>query len=153
MAEGVIHTKRTKAFTFMVVAFAGLVLWLLAIPTTTLRPVGDGLYSTVFLTLRSAGIPLLLLTTAVAGYLVPNGFWLWGVAAVSLRFIASYLFTLYMGFSGQLGPLFDTSQIVWQAVLEFGYQFAIALICTMAALLGAGLKRFISQRLTRSIRT
>jgi len=43
----------------------------------------------------SFGLPLSALVAAVAGYLLPKGFWLWGVAVISLYPVLFATLTAY----------------------------------------------------------
>lgn len=133
--------------TFLIAAVAGLVLWVFTSPGIAARLLGYDI-STGILLLDKYEVPLLLILAVAAGYLAPWGFWLWGVAIVSLRLVVGFSIMLYLGFSGQFADFsgdFDARQIAGLAVIQMLVQGFWALLCTAASAAGAWLRRFVQK--------
>ena len=136
---------------FSVTAVAGLLLWVLGSPGIPTRFLGLNTNSAVIPIMgffRDYNLVLLAAVAAVAGYLKPNGFWLWGMAAVSLRLFANFGFTMYLAFSGDLdvsSDLLTAREVAGVAVLEVVTQLFVAVLCTGAALAAAGLRLVVDR--------
>lgn len=142
--------NRKWAITFATITIAGLVLWLLASPAIAVQVLGDGFYANAFPFFSDYEIPLLAIIAAMAGYFMPRGFWLWGLAAVSLRLVANLVFTFHLGLSGLLEPSFGIEEAAGYVLLEIIIQTVVATICTAASLAGASLRwltRWLLERL------
>ena len=79
--------SRRGVLVFEAAAVAVLAVWALSTLSVAGKLFGEGAsvaaYS--FPLFRFFGMPLLAMVAAVAGYLSPRGFWLWGIAVVTLR--------------------------------------------------------------------
>lgn len=115
---------------FVVVALVGLVVWM----PQVVPVIGEafvGVWIDPFLEL---GLTLLL--TFLAGYALPEGFWLWGVAAVSLRIPFEATST---GGAVEAGVLSESDVGGLILVIVITYALTILLL-TASSALGAGLR-------------
>ena len=75
------------------------------------------------------GLPLMMLASAVAGYIEPRRAWRWGLGAVCLQPVALLL-------NGRIGPLFIAGLLTF---------CVIAALCVGMAYLGVGLRRMMQR--------
>jgi hypothetical protein len=128
---------------FLAVALAGLAVLVVSTPSVAGRLFGQEAFvaSYSFPLFRIFGMPLLAIVTAVAGYLSPRGFWLWGIAAVSLRPVLEAWKASRANSLGAFGSLgIGESELLGLALVIAMIIFTSAVVCTVAAALGAGLR-------------
>ena len=112
----------------MVMALAGLAVAVLSTLLLAVRLLGEEALVATFLRL-----PLSALVAAVAGYLLPKGFWLWGIATVSLD---PLLFaTIPHGSGERLLKAWSLSELI---LVSAAILVGLVTIHTIAAALGAG---------------
>jgi hypothetical protein len=123
---------------FLVVAVAGAVVWAIFTPALLFSGVVYHEIAPAYPLLEPLGLPLLASVAAVAGFLLPRGFWLWGVAVVSSRPLVEFLIM------GEQSPwaMFGFSVVAFEAMLLL----PVAVVCTLVAALGAG-SRLLWRRL------
>lgn len=116
---------------FVALALIGLGAWAITAPPSTPNLFAFG----------HSGFPLLALAAAVAGYLLPKGFPLWGVAVVCLHPVAD------AGFAAWLGPRFmlvpeklTGTEVIGLALVLLGKSVLFAVASTLTATLGAGMR-------------
>ncbi len=122
---------------FLVVAILGL-----AVRIYTPVVVGE-LFGTNAFGLKFLGSRLLLpaIVAAVAGYVLPKGFFLWGVGVVFLHPLVEVWQTHRANEGGAFGPSgIGDGQIFGLALLLVMMLTVYAFACTAAAALGAGLR-------------
>lgn len=131
------------AIAFAVLALAGAVAWVLSTPAVAVHFFGDAGYEAAYSSpvYGFLGLPLLALPPLLAGFVLPKGFFLWGIAAV-LAYLPGAAWT-YLNAGPEVtfmtpGPTAGQvlSLIFVQAMMFFG----LALVCTAAAGLGAGVR-------------
>ena len=134
---------RKYALAFLATALAGLVAWVLTTPAVAGRLLGDAAYVAAysFPLFRYFGMPLLALVAVLVGYLLPKGFFLWGIALVSLRPIVEAWQTSWADSQGAFGPSgLDGSQLAGLLFVQVTILVVTVIVCTAAAALGAGLR-------------
>jgi hypothetical protein len=106
--------------------------------------------------------PLLatVLVAAVAGYVSPRGFWLWGLAAACLRSVEQVLQQTYFWYfrypylpsdvQGQANGPPDYSVYVVLLLVETITFLMLAVVCTVSASAGAGLRLLVRRLSGRS---
>jgi hypothetical protein len=124
--------RRRTILTFLVTALAGLAVWVLGLELDFRLP----LHLTFF------GPPLVVLVAAlvaaVAGYVSPRYFWLWGLAVVCLRPVAVAFLLFYpAAHAGVIGP----NDFVGLAFGEVMFFVSFMILCTVGSAAGAGLRR------------
>lgn len=91
-----------------------------------------------------------VLVAAVAGYVSPRRFWLWGLAAVCLRPVEVVLLEIlplfYLGFQGVVGPPHYALLLLFETVTFL----MLAVTCVVSASAGAGLKLLVRRPSGRS---
>jgi hypothetical protein len=114
----------------MVVAAAGAVVWVVFTPAPLFSGVVYREIAPAYPLLEPLGLPLLAFVAAVTGFLLPRGLWLWGVAAVSSRPLIEVILM------GEQSPwsIFGFSTALFEVMLLLH----AAVVCTVAAALGAG---------------
>ena len=131
------------ALTFLVAAATGAVVWVIFTPAPLFSGVVYRGTAPAYPLLEPFGLPLLVSVAAVAGFLLPRGFWLWGVAVVSSRPLVE---ALLMG-EHSPGAMFGFSWIFFEVMLLL----PVVIMCTVAAALGAGSRLLWSRLRGRSV--
>jgi len=128
---------------FAVLVLLGAGVWALSTPAVAGRILGEPGYEAAYTSpvYGFLGLPLLALPALVAGLLLPKGFFLWGFAVV-LAYVPGNVWL-----TARTGPevTFQTSepgmgQILSLAFVEAMIFLSLALACTAAAGIGAGLR-------------
>ncbi len=128
---------------FLATAVVGLAVWAVSTPSVIGRLFGEGAYVAAYShpLLRFFGLPLLAIVVAVAGYLSPRGFWLWGIAVVFLHPVARARQTERANSLGAFGSSgTEGLQLLGLALVTAMIIFELAVACMIAAALGAGLR-------------
>ncbi len=112
----------------MIAALCGLAVWLVIATTSGLQEAWDS--PDYFLT----GIPVMLLTAIVCGFVQPRMPWRWGIAVVILQPV----------------ELFSHGNIGAFVLVGFGTFASIAVVCVIAAYGGAAMKHLIDRRKPKS---
>ena len=128
---------------FVMLAFAGAVVWLLSTPAVAVNFFGEAGYEAAY---RSPvygflGLPLLALPPLVAGFALPKGFFLWG-AAVALPYLPGAVVTYLMAGAEAtfMTPDPGAGQVLGLVFVDVMMFLGLALVCTVAAGVGAGLR-------------
>ncbi len=125
------------AVAFLVMAVAGLAVRVYA-PAIIGEMFGEGEFGLRFFSSR---LLLPALVAVVAGYLLPKGFFLWGLAVISLHPLVEAWKTRLADAGGAFGPSgIGNEQLLGLAFVLVMMLLVYALACTLAAALGAGLR-------------
>ena len=120
-------SRMRSSLTFLTVSLAGLAVWLGIQGVSGSSEAWD---SDLFFLI---GLPSMWVVTAVAGFLQPKRWWLWGVAVVFLQAVVLFL-------QSPAGPL-------W--IVGLAFSGVLAATCTISALVG---KTVRERRLNRATR-
>jgi hypothetical protein len=122
---------------FLVVAIVGLAVTIYA-PAAVGELFGVNAFSLKFL---SSSLLPPALVAAVAGYVLPKGFFLWGVAVIFLHPLVEAWQTHRANAGGAFGPSgIGDEQILGLALVLVMMLTGYAFACTVAVALGAGLR-------------
>lgn len=128
---------------FLLAAVAGLAVWVFSTPAISGKLLGEAAYEATYThpLLAFFGLPLLAAIAFGAGSVSPRGFWLWGVAIVSLHSLAYVWLTIWTSSRGAFGPEgIGPRQILSLAFVEILMLIALATACTVGSAAGAGLR-------------
>lgn len=129
----------------------GLVIWVISTPAVIGGLLGDAAYEAAFSFPLYAflGLPLLALPPLIAGFLLPKGFFVWGVAT-ALPSLAGALWTFpWSGAKAEvvfLTPSPGAGQILSLVLVELTVFLFLAFVCTVSSGLGAGARYLIRWR-------
>jgi hypothetical protein len=133
--------RRRTFLTFLATALAGLTVSAMSTTSAMMALFGSQAFSPLFDFLVSGfGLPLVLVA-AVAGYVSPRRFWLWGLAAVCLRPVVIVLSTYPAVRAGVIGP----SDYLGLAVVHAMFLSTLAALCTAGSGAGAGLRLLVGR--------
>ena len=130
-------------FGFSLTAVLGLVIWLFTFPariSERLDVVWTLLYGQngpVLSPFFTAGIPIMLVVSTIVGYLLPKGFWLWGIAVVSLQPVPLTVVT----YSESVGGL---TKLILYLIASVILSLLLAVPCTLGSFLGAALSSLVN---------
>ena len=131
---------------FVVLALAGAVVWVLSTPAVAVNFFGDVGYEAAY---RSPvygflGLPLLALPPMIAGFALPKGVLLWG-AAVALPYLPGAVVTYLMAGAEAtfMTPDPGAGQILGLVFVQVMMFLGLALACTVAAAIGAGVRALV----------
>lgn len=134
---------------FWALVLAGLVIWALSTPAVAGSLFGDTGYEAAFGFPLYAflGLPLLALPPLIAGFVLPKGFFVWGVALV----LAYPPGAVWIYLNAGAETTFLTSepgagQVLSLALAELMVFLVLAFFCTAASGVGAGARYLILWR-------
>lgn len=128
---------------FAMLVLLGFVIWALSTPTVAGRLLGEPGYEAAYSSpvYGFFGLPLLALPALVAGILLPKGFFIWGFAVVLAYVPGNVWLTARTDPEVTfLTPEPGMGQILSLAFVEAMIFLFLALACTAAAGVGAGLR-------------
>lgn len=125
---------------------AGLVIWALSTPAVAAILFGEAAYEAAFSSplYGLLGLPLLAVPPLIAGFILPKGFFVWGVATV-LAYPPGAVWT-YLNAGPQTTFLTSepgAGQVLSLALVDLMIFLFLATVCTGAAGLGAGTRYLI----------
>ncbi len=142
--------RSRTSFTFLATTLTGLVLWALSRPMVAGALFGSQAYEVFFsgpFLVFFGPLPLAVLVAAIAGYVSPRRFWLWGLAVVLLRPVLDVL--LYFNPARQAGVI-GLSEYIGLAVIEVMIFMSLVALCTAGSGAGAGLRLLVRRTSQRS---
>lgn len=131
---------------FAALALAGLAVWAVSTPAMAVLLFGESGYEAAYSSpvYGFLGLPLLALPPLISGFVLPKGFFLWGVAAV-LAYVPGGLWT-YLNAGPEVTfqtPDPGSGQILGLVFVEVAMIFVLAIVCTAAAGVGAALRALV----------
>lgn len=137
---------RRYGLAFSALVLAGAVVWGFSTPAAAGILLGEAGYEAAYSSplYGFIGLPLLALPPLIVGFLLPRGFFLWGVASV-LAYLPGAVWT-YLNAGPEvtfLTPDPSIGQILGLVFVEFVMFVSLALVCTVAAGIGAALRAFV----------
>lgn len=134
------------AIAFAALILAGAVVWALSTPAVAVNLFGDAGYEAAYSSpvYGFLGLPLLALPPLVGGFALPKGFFLWG-AAVALPYLPGAVVTYLMAGAEAtfMTPDPGAGQVFGLVFVDVMMFFGLALVCTVAAAIGAGIRALV----------
>lgn len=137
---------RRYGLAFAALVLSGAVIWVLSTPAAAVLLLGEVGYEAAYSSpvYGFLGLPLLALPPLVAGFALPKGFLLWGVASV-LAYPPGAVWT-YLRAGPEvtfLTPDPTLGQILSLVLVEVMMFVFLAVVCTGAAAIGGGVRALI----------
>jgi hypothetical protein len=136
---------------FWELVLAGLVIWALSTPAVAVILFGEAAYEAAYSSplYGFLGLPLLAVPPLIAGFVLPKGFFMWGVATVLPHLVgAAWTFPWSRAEAEVvfMTPNPGAGQILGLVFVELMIFISLVLVCTVSSGIGAGARYLILWR-------